>query len=155
MASTVPRARVANWPDEQVQKGIQTRSAVKYRDPGTNLQLHRLAPTAGRLLSDLAGTRRAQAAIRGLETSLGAPLTLGKIRWYVTIENPSLRQVAVAIPISWDFQRSHLLLPADEYNCCLSLERIEPSPPNLSNGLTSLASRRYLSNSLLESRNVN
>jgi hypothetical protein len=39
------------------------------------------------------------AAIRGIETSLVAPLTLGRIRRCVRIENPSLRQVAVAIPI--------------------------------------------------------
>ena len=132
MASTVPRARVANWPHEQVQKGIQTGSSVKYRglsSAGPNLQLHRLAPTAGRLLSGNSGTRRA--AIRGIETSLGAPLTLGKIRWYVTIENSSLRQVAVAIPISWAFQRSHLLLPSDAHNCCLSCRayRAEPAEP--------------------------
>ncbi len=54
MASTVPRARVANWPHEQVQKGIrQTKASVKYRGPlsaGARLQLHRFAPTAGRLL---------------------------------------------------------------------------------------------------------
>ena len=54
MASTVPRARVAYWPHEQVQKGIrQTNASVKYRGPlsaGAHLQLHRLAPTAGRLL---------------------------------------------------------------------------------------------------------
>jgi hypothetical protein len=43
--------------------------------------------------------RHAQAAIRGIETSPVAPLTLGRIRWCVTRENPSLRQAAVVIPI--------------------------------------------------------
>jgi hypothetical protein len=59
----------------------------------------------------------------------------------VTIENPSLRQVAVAIPILGLFQRLNIA----RIYCFLRmntivaypLERIEPSPLNLSSGLPS------------------
>src|SRR4029077_15007261 len=69
-------------------KGSANHSSVKYQgalSAGPNLRLHRLAPTAGRLLSGNLGAGHAQAAIRGIETSLGAPPTLGKIRWWATI----------------------------------------------------------------------
>ena len=124
-----------------VERNQRTNSSVTYRgleSAGANRQLHRLAPTAGRLLSgnsNLPGTRRAQATICGIETSLVVPLTLGRIRRCVTIENPSLRQVAVAIAILGLFQRLNsariYCFLRDEHNCCLPSRayRAEPAKP--------------------------
>src|SRR6266853_6628310 len=95
MASTVPRARVANWPHGQVQKGI---SKPTHQSNIEALYFCGREPSAASPCAD-GRPRHAQAAIRGIETSLVAPLTLGRIRWCVTRENPSLRQAAVVIPI--------------------------------------------------------
>jgi len=57
---------------------------------------------------DLPGTRRAQAAIRGIETSLVAPLTLGKDQAVREDRKPFTATGCSGNSNSWAFQRLNI-----------------------------------------------
>ena len=155
MASTVPRARVAYWPHEQVQKGIrQTNASGKYRGPllrertSNCIALRRRQAASCSVIRPGAG--RAQAAICGIETAIVAALTLGRISWCVTIENlhcDRLQWQLQCLGFSALEHRSHLLPPSHEHNCCLASRayRTEPAEPQY----TSFQPKRHVAILLL------